>query len=53
MRLPPQSPPVQREPLINQAYLKGTGIEASQSPCDSLQGMARQMCYAIEYGIST
>ncbi len=53
MRLPPQSAPVHRDLLTNQDYLKGAGVEAAQSECDSLHGMARQMCYAIEYGYST
>ncbi len=53
MRLPAQSPPVQRDLVMSQAYLKDAGVEAAQSPCDSLPGMARQLCYAIEYGIST
>jgi hypothetical protein len=53
MRLPPQSSPIYRDLPTRQAYLKGAGIETSQSPCDSLYGMARQMCYALEYGIST
>jgi len=52
MRLPPQIPPVHRELLASQAYMHDTGAVAAQTPCDSLQGMARQMCYALEYGIS-
>jgi hypothetical protein len=52
MRLPPQTPPVYRELLASQTYMKDTGAVAAQTPCDSLQGMARQMCFALEYGIS-
>jgi hypothetical protein len=52
MRLPPQIPPVYRDLPACQAYIKDTGAVAAQTPCDSLQGMARQMCYALEYGIS-
>jgi hypothetical protein len=52
MRLPPQTPPVQRDLAGCQAYMKDTGAVAAQTPCDSLQGMARQMCFALEYGIS-
>jgi hypothetical protein len=28
------------------------GVEASQTHCDSLTGLAQQMCYALEYGVS-
>jgi hypothetical protein len=52
MQLPVQSPPVYRELLLNQFQLGEGGIEPSQSACDSLTGMAQQMCYALEYGIS-
>lgn len=52
MRLPPQTPPVHRDLVGSQACLKDTMVEAAQTPCDSLQGMARQMCFALEYGIS-
>jgi len=53
MKLPPQCPPVHRNQPVNQASVKGTGVEAAQTPCDSLDGMARQLCYALAYGVST
>ncbi len=54
MELPTQSPPVRREMLTSQDGLKeGEGVEAAQSACDRLVGTAQQICYALEYGIST
>jgi hypothetical protein len=54
MELPTQSPPVYRELLTNQANLNEVGgVEAAQSVCDGLTGTAQQICYALEYGIST
>jgi len=53
MRVPAQAPPVYRDLASNQAYQQQSGVEAAQTPCDSLQGMARQTCFALEYGIST
>lgn len=37
---------------MDEAYLSQYGVAAAQSACDDLRGMARQMCYAAEYGIS-
>jgi hypothetical protein len=54
MNLPVQSAPVVRG-LVSQGGRtgeSGTGVEASQSACDGLTGLAQQMCYALEYGIS-
>jgi hypothetical protein len=51
MRLPPQNPPVERS--VIQSRMRRPGVEPSASPCDSLTGMARQLCYAFEYGIAT
>jgi hypothetical protein len=58
--LPPQSPPVLREPLAGrapgetrvEAALRACGgVEASQSRCDHLTGPAQSMCYAALYGV--
>lgn len=51
-RLPAQSPPISRDNLMGEARLSQSGVAASQTDCDNLRGMARQMCYATEYGIS-
>jgi hypothetical protein len=53
MKLPPQCPPVQRSLPMSQAYLKDAGIGAAQDPCATLPGMAQQICYGLQYGIST
>jgi hypothetical protein len=53
MKLPPQCPPVDRGLLANQACLEDKGVGAAQLSCDSLDGLARQLCYLLEYGIST
>lgn len=50
IRLPGQSPPISREKQ-EVAQLGQSGVEASQSVCDGLTGMARQMCYASEYNV--
>jgi len=33
-------------------YFNPRDVEASQTVCDDLRGLARQMCYAVEYGVS-
>jgi hypothetical protein len=53
MRLPQQSPPVQRELVMSQACLKNAGVEAAQTKCDRLPGLAQQLCYATLYGVNT
>ena len=53
MKLPPQSPPVNRDLKAGAARLAEGGVVPAQNPCEALQGMARQMCFAINYGIST
>lgn len=50
LRLPPQNPPVSREPATAQGRDSAPGIEPAQTACDGLTGLARQMCYATEYG---
>jgi hypothetical protein len=52
IRLPLQSPPISRDNRVEEAYLSQAGVEASQTVCDGLTGLARQMCYAVEYGVS-
>lgn len=51
IRLPDQNPPISREKHGQGDGLGQSGVEASQSACDSLSGLARQMCYATEYGV--
>jgi hypothetical protein len=52
IRLPVQSPPISRDNRMEEAHLSQSGVEASQTVCDGLRGLARQMCYAVEYGVS-
>ena len=53
MCLPIQAPPVRRdEPESRPARASAQhGVEASQSACSNLTGMARQLCYASQYGV--
>ena len=65
MHIPIQAPPIIRNPVAARAgrdadyYYEDmpatqheSGVEASQSPCESLTGPARPMCFAMRYGIS-
>jgi hypothetical protein len=51
-RLPDQSPPISRDERMEEAHFSQSGVAASQTACDDLRGLARQMCYAAEYGVS-
>ena len=53
MKLPLQIPPVRRDFQADPAFQTEGGVEAAQTRCDSLTGMARQLCYGMEFGIST
>jgi hypothetical protein len=57
--LPPQSPPVSRNPAAaspsepgGAAVSSSDGVSASESPCASLVGPAQSLCYAALYGVS-
>jgi len=54
MKLPIQSAPVLRSATdqSGQTSQSSGGVEASQSACDGLTGLAQQMCYAAIYGIT-
>lgn len=52
LKFPIQSPPVSRELMTRQGYENEAGVEAAQTVCDKLTGMAQQMCYALEYGVN-
>ena len=53
IRIPVQSAPVSRDEWRKKdANLPQSGVTASQTVCDDLRGLARQMCYAVEYGVS-
>ncbi len=54
MELPIQSPPVVRTAAGQggRTSENGAGVEASQSACDGLTGLAQQMCYAVMYGVT-
>jgi hypothetical protein len=52
LKLPAQSQPVIRYGPAGQGYLDGGGVEAAQSVCDGLTGLAQQMCYAVVYGVN-
>jgi len=51
LRLPVQAA-VSRELIAGRGYENSAGVEAAQSACDNLTGLAQQMCYAVEYGIN-
>jgi hypothetical protein len=51
LRLPVQAA-VSRELAAGQGYENSAGIEAAQTVCDNLTGLAQQMCYAVEYGVN-
>lgn len=60
INLPVQSPPVHRADgsqgaLGNrqghQANDSYAGVQAAQTPCDGLTGLAQQMCLAVIYGV--
>lgn len=53
LRLPVQNPPVSRNPVTSASWDSRAGVAASQTVCDNLTGLAQQMCYAVEYGVST
>jgi hypothetical protein len=53
MRLPPQCPPVERTAVTKQYVISDSGVIMAQSQCDSLDGVARQLCYLFEYGVLT
>jgi hypothetical protein len=53
MKIPLQIPPVRRDFQADPPCQAEGGVAPSQTPCDSLTGMARQLCYGLEYGIST
>ena len=46
LRLPIQGPPVSRELMTGQGYENAGGVEAAQTVCNRLTGLAQQMCYA-------
>jgi len=58
MNPPLQTPPVSREPLVNQSRqgpaAQGAqgGVIPAQTVCDHLRGLSQQMCYAVKYGVS-
>jgi len=51
LRLPVQAA-VSRQPMSGQGNQNGTGVEAAQTDCDNLTGLAQQMCYAAQYGVN-
>ena len=51
LRLPVQVT-VSRELAAGRGYEDSAGVEAAQSVCDNLTGLAQQMCYAVEYGVN-
>jgi hypothetical protein len=53
LRLPVQSPPVSRGLLTGQGHVDSAGVEAAQTVCDHLTGLAQQQCYATYYHVNT
>jgi len=52
IQLPVLAPPVDRHADNVAAIADGPGVVAAQSKCSNLHGMAQQMCYAAEYGVT-
>jgi hypothetical protein len=53
-RLPVKSPPVVRGLVTNQGHQtseNATGVQAAQTGCEGLTGLAQQMCYSVLYGV--
>jgi hypothetical protein len=50
LRLPVQAA-VSRELATGQGYEDSAGVEAAQTVCDNLTGLAQQMCYAVVYDV--
>lgn len=50
--LPIQARPVHRDEYDLVWDESEGGVEAAQSRCSHLTGLARQMCYASQYGVS-
>jgi hypothetical protein len=53
-RLPVQSPPVVRYVVSSQGHQSsenGAGVQAAQTGCEGLTGLAKQMCYGVIYGV--
>lgn len=51
---PIQAPPVARDERGGAASSTGVerGVQPARSACSGLPGVARQMCYASQYGMS-
>jgi hypothetical protein len=53
IKLPIQARPVHRDGWTAPAAREpASGMQAAQSECSDLRGLARQMCYAAQYGVS-
>lgn len=50
LRVPGQHPPITRGNLGGEGRQIDFGMEAAQTHCDNLRGLAQQMCYAYQYG---
>jgi hypothetical protein len=51
LMLPIQARPVRRSDWTAPSAQGEEGIQAAQSLCDNLTGMAQQLCYCMNYGI--
>ena len=51
IRLPVQAAPVRRSDWTGPSIQGEEGIQAAQSECSNLRGMARQLCYCAQYGV--
>jgi hypothetical protein len=50
LRLPVQAV-VSRELVTDQGSENAVGVQAAQTACDNLTGLAQEMCYAVVYGV--
>ena len=51
LRLPVQAA-VSRNFMTGQGHENAAGVEAAQTVCDNLTGLAQQMCYAVVTGVN-
>lgn len=51
--LPIQAAPVSRDTTQPSPTRGDQGLAAAASSCSGLRGLARQLCYATRYGVST
>jgi hypothetical protein len=53
LRVPAQAMPIARGlDGSGGSWASRDGVEPSATPCAELKGLARQLCYAVKYGVT-